>query len=50
VWFDLWEPFASVSVIGIVGGWPIFKEATENIVARRMTKELSMSIAIVGRS
>jgi Cd2+/Zn2+-exporting ATPase/Cu+-exporting ATPase len=29
VWFDLWEPFANVSVIGIlgliVGGWPIFK-------------------------
>jgi Cd2+/Zn2+-exporting ATPase/Cu+-exporting ATPase len=41
VWFRLWEPFASVSVIGIlgviVGGWPIFKEAAENIVARRMT-------------
>jgi Cd2+/Zn2+-exporting ATPase/Cu+-exporting ATPase len=51
VWFRLWEPFASVSVIGIlgviVGGWPIFKEAAENIVARRMTMELSMSIAIV---
>jgi hypothetical protein len=41
VWFRLWEPLASVTVIGvlgvIVGGWPIFKEATENIVARRMT-------------
>jgi len=51
VWFRVWEPFASVSVIGvlgvIVGGWPIFKEAAENIVARRMTMELSMSIAIV---
>jgi cation transport ATPase len=31
----------------LVGGWPIFKEAAENIVARRMTMELSMSIAIV---
>src|SRR6266404_5913002 len=51
VWLRVWEPFASVSVIGvlgvIVGGWPIFKEAAENIVARRMTMELSMSIAIV---
>jgi Cu+-exporting ATPase len=51
VWFRFWEPLASVSVIGvigvIVGGWPIFKEAAENIVARRMTMELSMSIAIV---
>src|SRR6266446_6503759 len=51
VWFGVWEPLASVSVIAvlgvIVGGWPIFKEAAENIVARRMTMELSMSIAIV---
>src|ERR1700730_8691083 len=51
VWLRVWEPIASVSVIGvvgvIVGGWPIFKEAAENIVARRMTMELSMSIAIV---
>jgi Cd2+/Zn2+-exporting ATPase/Cu+-exporting ATPase len=40
-----------LSVIGVfallVGGWPIFKEAAENLVARRMTMELSMSIAIV---
>jgi Cd2+/Zn2+-exporting ATPase/Cu+-exporting ATPase len=30
-----------------VGGWPIFKEALENLVAKRMTMELSMSIAII---
>ena len=51
VGFHLWEPFTAVSVIGvvglIVGGWPILKEAFENIVARRMTMELSMTIAIV---
>jgi heavy metal translocating P-type ATPase len=51
VWFRLWEPLSSVSVVGIVGlaigGWPIFKEAFENLLARRMTMELSMSIAIV---
>ena len=51
VWFHLWEPFSEVSVIGVlgvlIGGWPIFKEAAENIVARRMTMELSMSIAII---
>src|SRR6202048_3347869 len=51
VWFRVWERLASVNVIGvlgvIVGGWPIFKEAAEIIVARRMTMELSMSIAIV---
>lgn len=51
VWFRLWEPLRSVSVIGVlglaIGGWPIFKEAFENLLARRMTMELSMSIAIV---
>jgi Cd2+/Zn2+-exporting ATPase/Cu+-exporting ATPase len=51
VWFRFWEPVSSVSVIGvagvIVGGWPIFKEAIKNIAARRMTMELSMTLAIV---
>jgi heavy metal translocating P-type ATPase len=47
----VWEPFAHFSLIGwtamIVGGFPIFKKAAANIVTRRMTMELSMSIAIV---
>jgi cation transport ATPase len=51
VWFHLWEPFHRVGVIGLVatliGGYPIFKEAFENIVERRMTMELSMTIALV---
>jgi P-type Cu+ transporter len=51
VWFHVWEPLTSVSVIGVlgvlIGGWPIFKEAAENVAARRMTMELSMSIALV---
>ena len=51
VWFHVWEPFAAVSVIGVVGllvgGWPIVKEAFENVLQRRMTMELSMTIAIV---
>src|ERR1700753_3052103 len=51
VWFRLWEPFHKVSVIGLaatlIGGYPIFKEAFENIVERRMTMELSMTIALV---
>lgn len=50
VWLRLWEPFSAVSIIGVVGlltgGWPILKEAFENIVERRMTMELSMTIAI----
>jgi P-type Cu+ transporter len=51
VWFHVWEPFRGLSVIGIaatlVGGYPIFKEAVENIVERRMTMELSMTIALL---
>jgi len=51
VWFRLWEPVASISLLGVlgvvVGGWPIVKEAVVNIAARRMTMELSMTIAIV---
>lgn len=51
VWFRVWEPFAHVSVIGIaatlIGGYPIFKEAFENMVERKMTMELSMTIALV---
>ena len=51
VWFHLWEPFSAFSLIGVagllVGGWPIYKEAFENVAARRMTMELSMTIAIV---
>jgi heavy metal translocating P-type ATPase len=51
VWFRLWEPFPRISVTGIlatlIGGYPIFKEAFENIVERKMTMELSMTIALL---
>src|SRR5256712_3710900 len=51
VWFHLWEPLRAVSVIGVLGllisGWPIVKEAAENALARRVTMELSMTLAIV---
>ena len=51
VWFRLWEPFPHISVIGIaatlIGGYPIFKKALENIVERKMTMELSMTIALL---
>src|ERR1700723_983835 len=53
VWFHLWEPFSRVSIIGLaatlIGGYPIFKEAFENIVERRMTMELSVTLAPVSR-
>ena len=43
--------FPRISVIGVaatlIGGYPIFKEAVENIVERKMTMELSMTIALV---
>ncbi len=51
VWFKLWEPFPRISIIGVLatlaGGYPIFKEAYEDIVSRKMTMELSMTIALV---
>jgi len=51
VWFRVWEPFPHVSIIGIaatlIGGYPIFKEAWENIDERKMTMELSMTIALL---
>jgi heavy metal translocating P-type ATPase len=51
VWWRMWEPLPAISLIGVagllIGGWPIFKEALENLLAKRMTMELSMSIAIV---
>ena len=51
VWFRWWEPLPAFSVLGVggllVGGWPIFKEAFDNLIAKRMTMELSMTIAIV---
>jgi heavy metal translocating P-type ATPase len=50
VWFRVWEPLPGMSVLGLVGtlggGYPIFKEAFENLVERRMTMELSMTIAL----
>jgi len=51
VWFRVWEPLEHVSVLGIaatlIGGWPIFRQAFADILARRMTMELSMTIALL---
>jgi heavy metal translocating P-type ATPase len=51
IWFlgGIQNPYITdVGVIcTLVGGFPIFHEAYENIVQRRMTMELSMAIAIV---
>ena len=51
LWFLGKNPNPYITAIGVictlVGGFPIFAEAYENIVQRRMTMELSMAIAIV---
>jgi P-type Cu+ transporter len=51
LWFVRGEHNLYITIIGVVctfaGGFPIFHEAYENIVERRMTMELSMTIAIV---
>src|SRR5690348_13609257 len=49
-WLRLWEPLPKIDVIGLattlLGGYPIFREAVEDIRSRRMTMELSMTIAL----
>jgi Cd2+/Zn2+-exporting ATPase/Cu+-exporting ATPase len=59
-WFGLWKSLAGALGLGqavasfdvialattLAGGYPIFKEAVANLVARRMTMELSMTIAL----
>ena len=51
IWFLGGASNAYITGLGVVctlvGGFPIFHEAYENIVERRMTMELSMAIAIV---
>src|SRR6266436_2473061 len=47
----LWRPFMDrdwLSFAGtVIGGFPIYKEAWENLLRRRMTMELSMTIALL---
>ena len=59
-WFGLWKSLAGLLGLGeavanfdlsslvatLAGGYPIFKEAVANLLARRMTMELSMTIAL----
>jgi Cd2+/Zn2+-exporting ATPase/Cu+-exporting ATPase len=50
-WFFPWQPFMQINLVALVatlvGGYPIFKEAFEALRERRMTMELSMTIALV---
>ncbi len=49
-WFRVWEPLARIDLVALlatlVGGYPIFREAVEALFRRRMTMELSMTIAL----
>src|SRR5882724_5451797 len=49
-WLVPWRPLATLELISlaatVIGGFPIWKEAVEAMLARRMTMELSMTIAI----
>jgi Cd2+/Zn2+-exporting ATPase/Cu+-exporting ATPase len=49
-WLHPWRPLARLELISlvatVVGGYPIWKEAFEALAHRRMTMELSMTIAI----
>jgi heavy metal translocating P-type ATPase len=50
-WLVPWEPFLAINVVALTatlaGGYPIYKEAFEALRERRMTMELSMTIALV---
>ena len=49
-WFHVWQPVSRFDVLAmaglLVGGWPIWREALQALLERRMTMELSMTIAI----
>lgn len=51
VWFRVYEPVTQISVIGLLAlgfsVWPVLREGLSNLLARRMTMELSMLIAII---
>jgi heavy metal translocating P-type ATPase len=50
-WFFPWQPFMKINAVALiatlVGGYPIFREAFLALGERRMTMELSMTIALV---
>jgi heavy metal translocating P-type ATPase len=50
-WLFPWQPFLKINAVALaatlVGGYPIFREAFGALRERRMTMELSMTIALV---
>jgi len=49
-WLRVWQPYPRLDLIGLLaflaGGYPIYREAFANLLSRRMTMELSMTIAL----
>ena len=49
-WFRVWQPYPALDLVGLlavlVGGYPIYREALADVFSRRMTMELSMTIAL----
>jgi len=49
-WLHPWRPVVAFDVVAwvatLIGGYPIVKEALSSLLARRMTMELSMTIAL----
>lgn len=50
-WRRVWEPLPRFDILALaavlIGGYPIFREAIEALVKRRMTMELSMTLALL---
>ncbi len=50
-WLQVWRPFPNWDAVGLiaalVGGYPIFRGAVADMIRRRMTMELSMTIALL---
>ena len=45
---EIYLSFSWYGLVGlVVGGWPLFEEAWESLLKRRMTMELSMGIAVI---
>ena len=49
-WLRIWQPYPRLDLVGLAavlaGGYPIYREALADIFSRRMTMELSMTIAL----
>ncbi|MDO5216494.1 cation-translocating P-type ATPase [Legionella pneumophila] len=50
-WLPIWTQFVPFQYVGfiaaLIGGYPIFKEAFSSLSERKMTMELSMTIALI---